>query len=287
MWRRLSGVLAVVVLLGGVAQGTGWATTAHRAVPAASGPVVTSKPKVYIVFWGTQWGTSSTDSNGNLKFSNDTAGAAGQVQQMIKGLGTGGELWSGILTQYHVPYPTGGGVLARVWYDNASAAPSAATAAQIGSEAVKAAGHFGNTTAASNQYAQYVIFSAKGTNPDHYLTGNFCAWHESNGQVGVFSPYGTIEMTNLPYLLDRGTSCGENAVNPGTAGIVDGFTINEGAEYADSATGMEIATQCGIWTVGPKGGGPADVTMGNGTYAMPSLWSADTNECEISHPIVS
>src|SRR4051812_36631365 len=96
--------------------------------------VTTGHEKVYVVFWGTQWGTSSTDANGNLKFSSDTAGGAGRVQQMIKGLGTGGEQWSGVMTQYcegvaygatscpasapHVPYPTGGGVLAGVWYDN-------------------------------------------------------------------------------------------------------------------------------------------------------------------------
>src|SRR5438270_8305840 len=34
--------------------------------------VTSGKEKVYIVFWGTQWGTSSTDSNGNLKFTNDS-----------------------------------------------------------------------------------------------------------------------------------------------------------------------------------------------------------------------
>ncbi|MBV9821426.1 MAG: hypothetical protein JO144_04220, partial [Actinobacteria bacterium] len=105
--------------------------------------VTTGKEKVYIVFWGTQWGTSSTNSSGNLTFSNDTLGAANRVQQMFKGLGTGGEAWSGVMTQYcdgvaygatscpsgnglHVKYPTGGGTLAGVWYDNSAAAPSAA-----------------------------------------------------------------------------------------------------------------------------------------------------------------
>ena len=31
----------------------------------------------------------------------------------------------------------------------------------------------------------------------------------------------------------------------------------------------------------------ANVTMGNGSYAMQSTWSNDTNECDISHPIIS
>jgi serine protease len=270
------------------------------------GPVVTSRPRVYIVFWGTQWGTSSTDSNGNARFSNDSAGAAGQVQQMIKSLGGAGDAWSQIVTQYcqgvrlgstscppsaaHVPYPTGGRVLAGVWYDNHAPAPSAASEPQIGTEAVTAAGHFGNTTATSNQAAQYVIFSPKGTNPDNYKTNGFCAWHDYNVDLGVSSPYGAIALTNLPYLLDVGTSCGQNAVNGGSAGILDGFTIVEGGEYAETLTdpqpasgwtdarsgGGEIADLCG-WTVAA-----VNVTMGYGTYAMPRLWSNATNRCETS-----
>src|SRR5437868_58106 len=54
--------------------------------------------KVYLVFYGSQWGTQTTDANGNLKFSNDTAGAAGAAQQMFKGIGTNNETWSAELT---------------------------------------------------------------------------------------------------------------------------------------------------------------------------------------------
>ena len=267
------------------------------------------------MFWGTQWGTSSTDSNGNLKFSNDTAGAAGRVQQMFKGLGTGGEQWSGVMTQYcdgvsygatscpasaaHVQYPTGGGTLAGVWYDNAGAAPSAASEPQIGSEAVnRAAPHFGNTTSASNRNAQYVIFFPKGTNPDNYKTNGFCAWHDNAADLGVSSPYGDIALTNLPYLLDVGASCGKNFVNSGTAGTLDGFTIVEGHEYSETITdqdpphgwtnlvsGQENADECAWISSGQ--GRSANVTMGNGSYPMQSTWSNDTNRCDISHVTVT
>jgi hypothetical protein len=277
--------------------------------------VTSGKPKVYIVFWGTQWGTSSTDTNGNLKFTNDTAGASGRVQQMFKGLGTGGEAWSGVMTQYcdgplvsagatscsasaaHVGYPTGGGTLAGVWYDNSAAAPSAASQLQIGNEGVKAAGHFGNTTAASNRYAQYVVFSAKGTNPDHYKTGGFCAWHDYNVDLGASSPYGDVALTNLPYLLDVGASCGQNFVNSGTAGTLDGFTIVEGHEYSETITdqnpaggwtatsGQENADECAWISSGQ--GKSANVSMGNGSYPMQSTWSNDTNRCDISHVTVT
>jgi len=274
--------------------------------------VTSGKEKVYVVFYGSQWGTSSTDANGNLKFSNDTLGAAGRVQQMFKGLGTGSEKWSGVMTQYcdgslvakgasscsasaaHVAYPTGGGTLAGVWYDTVSS-PTAATAAQLGSEAVKAAGHFGNTTAASNRYAQYVVFSPKGYNPDSYKTGGFCAWHDYNKDVGVTSNYGDIAFTNLPYLSDVGASCGAGFVNAGSS--LDGYTIVEGHEYAETITdqnpaggwtatsGQENAAECAWISSGQ--GASANVSMGNGSYPMQSSWSNDTARCDISHVTVT
>src|SRR5260370_14040081 len=62
--------------------------------------VTTGHEKVYLVFYGSQWGTQGTDSNGNVTLSGDPSGEAPYDQQFIKGLGTGGELWSGVMTQY-------------------------------------------------------------------------------------------------------------------------------------------------------------------------------------------
>ena len=282
---------------------------------------VTSGPeKVYLVFWGTQWGTQSTDSSGNLTFSKDTAGAAPRLQNLFKGLGTGNELWSGTMTQFcdgsgvsagatscsssasHVGYPTGG-AFAGAWYDNSAAEPSAASGNQLANEAIKAAGHFSNTTAASNRYSQYVILSATGTDPDNYQSGGFCAWHDYNGDStlsggGATSPYGDIAFTNMPYVLDAGSSCGQNFVNSGTAGTLDGFTMVEGHEYAEtitdqnpaggwtsSSSGQENADEC-AWINPGQQGGAANVTMGNGSYTMQSTWSNDTNRCDISHTII-
>jgi serine protease len=277
--------------------------------------VTTGHEKVYLVFWGTQWGTQSTDGNGNLTFSNDSAGAAPRLQQMFKGLGTGGELWSGVMTQYcegvatgtqicgnsgtHVAYPTGG-ALSGVWYDNASAEPSVATALQLGNEAVRSASHFGNTSASLNRNAQYVILSAPGLNPDNWRTGGFCAWHDWNGDVGASSSVGDIAFTNMPYVLDAGTGCGQNFVNSGTLGNLDGFTMVEGHEYSETITdqnpaggwtdtsGAENADKC-AWRSPGTQGGAANVTMGNGSYAEQGTWSNDslngTGQCEISHTI--
>jgi hypothetical protein len=56
-------------------------------------------------------------------------------------------------------------VLAGVWVDDSAASPSQATAFQLGTEAVRAAAQFGNTTAAANRNAQYDIISPTGTHP--------------------------------------------------------------------------------------------------------------------------
>jgi serine protease len=61
--------------------------------------VTSGTEKVYLVFYGTQWGSQSTDGNGNLTFSNDSSGAAPHQQQFFKGVGTGNEAWSGTMTQ--------------------------------------------------------------------------------------------------------------------------------------------------------------------------------------------
>jgi hypothetical protein len=280
--------------------------------------VTSSTPKVYLVVFGSQWGTAGTDSNGNVTLSKDTKGEVARLQQLFRGLGTGSELWSGTMTQYcdgslvpsgatscpsgapHVSYPTGGD-LAGVWYDNSAASPSAASGNQLAREAIKAAAHFGNTTAASNRFAQYVILSPPGSNPDHYKTGGFCAWHDYNGDTSLSggaaaSNVGDIAFTNLPYITDAGASCGASFVNAGSAGALDGVTIVEGHEYAETlsdqnpgggwinfSSGEENGDECAWITSGQ--GASANVKMGNGTYAMQSTWSNDTNRCDISHAI--
>jgi hypothetical protein len=282
--------------------------------------VTSGTPKVYLVVYGTQWGTAGTDANGNMTLSNDKVSAVPYLQNLFKHLGTGSELWSGVMTQYcdgplvaygatscpsgapHVGYPSGG-AFAGIWYDNTTSSPSAATAAQLAQEAVKAAAHFGNTTAASNRYAQYVILSPSGTRPDGFNTpsGGFCAWHDYNLDVGVSSPYGDIAFTNMPYVYDAGASCGMGFVNGG-AGTLDGYSLVAGHEYAETITdqspaggwvnltsstyrGQENGDECAWLSSGQ--GASQNVVMGTMSFPMQSTWSNDTNRCDIAHPIVT
>ncbi len=284
--------------------------------------VTTGAPRVYLVFWGSQWGTQGTDAQGYATFSGDPQNTAPVLQGFFKGLGTNGESWSGVMTQYcegvasgstscpassaHVGYPTGG-ALAGVWADPSAPAPAQATGNQIGSEAVKAAGHFGNTTAASNRNVQYVILSPTGTHPDGFntTTGQFCAWHDYTGDTSLSggapgSPYGPLAFTNAPYVTDMGSSCGSNFVNPGPGGVDDGVTIVEGHEYAETITdqfpaggwtdltGNENGDKCAWISSGQ--GAAQNITLSTGSYPVQSTWANDfgggQGGCEVSHPTV-
>lgn len=292
--------------------------------PVNGRAVIEGEPRVYIVYWGSQWGNESTNSAGNHVFSGDPDGLAPHQQALFKGLGTDGDAWSGVMTQYcdsvasgatscpasnqdHVGYPAGGGgVLAGVWYDNSTPAPSVATDAEIAQEAINAAQHFGNTSAGSNLDNQYIITSPTGVDPGGCFVnanGNssgcstYCAWHSDTTAL----PWNgdDVAYTNMPYIPDAGTPCGVGAVN--TPGTVDGVSIVGGHEYAETLTDAfgqggwcgtngcssdENADKC-EW--GANNSALADVTFSTGTFAMQPTWANDgggNGACEISHSAV-
>jgi serine protease len=281
--------------------------------------VTTGAPRVYLVFWGSQWGAQSLNAQGDVTLAGDSKGMAPYLQEFFKGIGTGSETWSGVMTQYcqgistgaqtcpstntsHVGYPTGG-ALAGVWVDESVAAPSNASGHRIGVEAESAATHFAS---ASNTNAQYVIVSPSGTHPDGFntFTGQFCAWHDYTGDGtlsggAVSGPL--VAFTNLPYVTDAGASCGQNFVNSGSAGTLDGVSIVEGHEYAETITdeypaggwtdssGNENGDKCAWISSGQ--GASQNISLSTGTFAVQSTWANDFNGgaggCEISHPIVT
>jgi hypothetical protein len=226
--------------------------------------VMTGAEKVYLVFYGSQWGKMTT-TGGIVTFSNDPSGEARYVQELFKGLGTNGDTWSNVMTQYcqsspsvtvpadaltcpsgalHVAYPTGG-ALAGVWYDTKNS-PAQATGHRLGLQAAAAATHFGNITAAANRDASYVILSPHGGDPDQYQQQDFCAWHDYTGDSalsgGAVTPpagYGQLAFTNMPYVTDAGAACGEHFVRTDKAGQLDGVSIVVGHEYAETITDQE------------------------------------------------
>ncbi len=254
--------------------------------------VETGADRVYLVYWGSQWN------------NNDPSGEAAIQQKFFNGVG--GSSWNNSVTEYCEGVSSGTifcngagtaatnpkGVLAEVWYDNASAAPSRPRQSDLASEAIRAAAHFSNTSASANTTAQYVINTAIGNNASGFGT-QYCAWHSSTS-----SSSGNIAYTNMPYITDAGASCGANFVNSGSAGLTDGITIVGGHEFAETETdiypstgwldknGLENGDKCAWISSGQ--GAAADITLSTGSFPVQSLWSnafnSDAGGCVLSYP---
>jgi len=251
---------------------------------------VETAPKVYLVLWGSQWN------------NNDPSGEAAILQNFYTG--AGGSSWLNSVTQYCQGVPTGtvfcngagtaagnpNHILAGVWADNASAAPSKPRQSQFAAEAVRAAQHFGNTTASSNASVQYVIATATRNNSRGFGT-QFCAYHSATS-----STVGNVAYTNLPYITDAGGSCGANFNGLGPDA---GITIVAGHEMAETVTdqfpnggwldssGAENGDKCAWISSGQ--GAAADVTLTSGSsFPVQSLWSNAFNSgsggCVLSYP---
>jgi len=238
---------------------------------------VETAPRIYLVLWGSQWN------------NNDPSGEAARLESFYSGVG--GSSWNNSVTQYCQGVATGtvsctgasgavfagnpSGELAGVWADNSSAAPAHPRQSQFASEAVKAANHFGNTAAGSNNSVQYVIATAT-RNSSSGFGSRYCAYHSSTGATSV----GNVAYTNLPYITDAGASCGANFNSLGSKA---GITIVSGHEMAETETdqfpnggwldsgGAENGDKCAWISSGQ--GAAADITLGTGTFAVQSLWS--------------
>jgi serine protease len=254
-----------------------------------AGVGVETAPKLYVVFWGSQW-------NGN-----DPSGEASILQKFYSGIG--GSAWMNSVIQYcqgvssGTHYCNGAGhpagnpahILAGVWYDNASAAPSSPGQSQFASEAVRAAKHFGNSTGSSNASAQYVIATAHGVVPQGFTT-QYCAYHSWTS-----SSVGYVAYTNLPYITDAGASCGANFNHLGAHA---GITIVSGHEMGETITdqypnggwldsvGAENGDKCAWISSGQ--GAAANISLSTGIFPVQSLWSNAFNSgsggCVLKYP---
>ena len=235
----------------------------------SGGVGVQTAPAIYVVFWGSQWN------------NNDPSHEAATLESFYAALS--GSNWSATDTQYcegvasGTIFCNGQGTAAgnspmyvSFWYDHQSLAPTHPKQSQIAAEAVKAAGHFGNTSASANANVQYVIATATGNNSSGFGT-QYCAWHSSTS-----SAYGNLSYTNLPYITDAGANCGANFNNLGADA---GITIVAGHEMAESVTdpfpstgwtdskGSEIGDKC-AWN-----SATADETLGGSVFPVQPLWS--------------
>jgi serine protease len=248
---------------------------------------VETAPKVYLVLWGSQWGSDPSGEASTLQSFFQHVGASSwlnSVTQYCQGVASG-TITCGSSGQ-HAGNPSG--IYVNTWQDNGSAAPSSPTQSQLAAEAVRAAGHFGNTSSSSNASVQYVIATAHNNNASGFGT-QYCAWHSSTS-----SSYGNVAYTNLPYITDAGPSCGANFNNLGPNA---GITIVEGHEMAETATdqfpnggwldrnGEENGDKCAWISSGP--GASSSVSMNGASFPVQSLWSnafnSNSGGCVLSY----
>ncbi|MEA3201934.1 MAG: hypothetical protein QOE90_3362 [Thermoplasmata archaeon] len=247
-------------------QPLGSASPAVSNMVYGGGPVQTA-PKVYLVFWG--W------------TSGDPSGEAPVLAKFFAGVG--GSSWANIQTQYSsIGNPSG--QLAGTWWDNSSGFQTIPDL-YVGNEALRAEAHFGY-----NANADYIIATPHLHN-DAEFGAQYCAWHSNIAD----SAGKQVAYTDLPYIPDAqlGT-CGQNFVNAGAAGNLDGVTIVGGHEYAEAVTdpipttgwadtsGQENGDKC-AWNSGP-GATAQNIVLSTGTFAVQSLWSNAASACAIHYP---
>jgi hypothetical protein len=309
------------------------------------------RPHEYLVYWG--WGEkgafpasqkcrSETLTEGAIKatLACDPDGAGRYMANFVNQLG--GTQWAGEQSQYYqtVADPAGNSFkehitnaraqLAGIWVDDANSitglpktsssnpAGPKNTYTDLAAEAARAVAHFHITDLAD---ANLIIAQPPNYSDPNALSTGYCAFHdytEPGIESGIYNQLpANMSYTNMPYALAINSSgvnvCGENAVNAGAAGKLDGFSIVLGHEIEETVTdpGAEdilgsglSARQLGGWydaadanengdkcawvgenlitgqePVLPVPGAMGDIKGNAGsTFAVQALWSNDAAE---------
>ena len=243
-------------------------------MPYFGGPVMTS-PKVYLIFWG--WGGQDPD------------GVRSTLVNFFNGVG--GSPWEGVATQYtqtvngvttSISNPAG--QVAGIWDDNTSPIHDNLSATDYAAEAARAVTHFGQ--AAPDPSANYFVATPKSFNDAGFNSNSYCAYHDFTQPSNYPGITSGIAFTVMPYVLTAGSGCGQNMVNSGAAGRLDGVTMVAGHEYMEAITdpqtgafqggyydniGNENGDKCAYVTVGP--GSVTNITLSTGTFAVQGTWS--------------
>lgn len=248
------------------------------------GGQVQQNPHVYLLLWGPDWSSDPSQK-----------ATADYLESFYSGLGVEPQDdWSTITSQYGDSanqFPTFGNSVYEGVYNDTNPPPSGATLSDFATEADTFASKHDITDLSD---AQIVIATQSGTCPAGFVTSSICPNQGPEGDECSYHAYSKEPFTNLPYLLDAGSACGEDSVNAN--GTYDGFSIVGGHEYADTITDpqpfngwadttipnetTEIADKC-TWS--PQS---SDVTLstetGTESFAMQPLWSNQANGCVMS-----
>jgi len=231
---------------------------------------VQSAPKVYVVYWG--WGQSGafpasqpcsseaiTEGSTTATLACDPDGAGKRMADFVYQLGGTG--WAGTQTQYYQADSAGNkqfitnpaNQLGGIWVDDSGSAsglpktsssspPGAGnTYTDLAQEAARAVSHFGITDLSN---ADIVVAQPPNFSDPNALSTGYCAFHDYTQPTlegGIYNGIQPgISYTNMPYALainsGGANACGEDAVNSGAAGKLDGFSIVLGHEIEETVT---------------------------------------------------
>ena len=222
------------------------------------GGAVQTVPREYLVYFG--WGEKGAFP-ANRPCRSETLSEPGVLPAALKcdpdGVGAylanfvsqiGGTNWAGVQTQY---FQTAGGkqqaitnpknYLAGIWVDDVNRTSAKITYTDMAREAQRAAAHFGVKNLTD---ANFIIAQPQNFSDPQATSQGYCAFHdytEPGLEGGIYNGIQKgIAYTNMPYILDINSGganeCGENAVNSGKAGVLDGQSIVLGHEIQETVT---------------------------------------------------
>ena len=228
---------------------------------------VQTTPKIYLVFYG--WGQpgafkadctpeSLTEGSIHATLGCDPDGAGKRMADFVSQLG--GTEWAGVQSQY---YQVVNGVktyignskdqLGGIWADDAHGNNPKLSYHQMAAEAERAAVHF-RVADKDLINSNFVIVQPQVFSDPAAEASGYCAFHDLiRADVDPTDYKGLkpgVPYTNMPYVLNQGTGCGQNLVNPGAAGRLDGFTIALGHEIEETTTDPAAGDVLGSTPIG-------------------------------------
>jgi hypothetical protein len=228
-------------------------------------------PHVYLLLWGPNWGTDPNQE-----------ASATYLENFFSGLGVApDDNWSTVTSQYAdgTGAPAFSGSVFVGVFNDISVPPSDTSLDQIGAEADTFATTQGITDLTD---AQIIVATQSGTCPQGFLASTCTGGRLPRNDCGYYSS-SNEPFINLPYELDAGTACGEDAINP-TTGTNDGWSLYGGAMYADTITdpfGDAWFDPADFSGIGDKCTTGFDLTLSTSTapFAVPELWSNAAGGC--------
>ena len=210
-------------------------------------------PHIYLVYFG--WGQEGAfkadctpvqlrEGRFTARLGCDPDGAGKRMADFVQQLG--GTEWAQSQTQY---YQVVNGVktyihndkdqLAGIWADDAHHASAKITYRDMATEAERAVAHF-HIPASQLMDSNVVILQPQNFSDPVAQADGYCAFHDLvRGDVDPKDYKGLapdLPWTNMPYVLNQGSGCGQNLVNAGARGKLDGFTIALGHEIEETVT---------------------------------------------------